>query len=142
LSTFALETSSEAAGDGRAGALARYPDLFALALALPVFLLAGFPMLGYAVIAGVWLVQSAVQFAVDRHVARSLAGGKRNTALGSLAAATLGRVWIVALAILLVGLLAEREDGLAAAVLAAALVTAHLVGLFITRLVESEEGGR
>jgi hypothetical protein len=119
--------------------LARYPDLVVLALALPVFLLAGFPMLGYAVIAGVWLVQAAVQFAVDRHVARSLVGGKRNTALGSLAAATLGRVWIVALAILLVGLLAEREDGLAAAVLAAALVTAHLVGLFVTRLIESEE---
>jgi hypothetical protein len=119
--------------------LARYPDLVVLAFALPVFLLAGFPMLGYAVIAGVWLVQSAVQFAVDRHVARSLAGGKRNTALGSLAAATLGRVWIVALAILLVGLLAEREDGLAAAVLAAALVTAHLIGLFATRLLESEE---
>jgi hypothetical protein len=45
----------------------------------------------------------------------------------------------VALAILLVGLLAEREDGLAAAVLAAALVTAHLVGLFVIRLLESEE---
>jgi hypothetical protein len=110
-----------------------------LALALPVFLLAGFPMLGYGVIAGVWLAQAAVQFATERHVSRSLAGGKRNVALGSLAAATLGRIWIVALAILLVGLLGEREDGLAAAVLAAVLVTAHLVGLFATRLLQSEE---
>jgi hypothetical protein len=117
----------------------RYPDLVLLALALPVFVLAGFPLLGYAVIAGVWLVQAAVQFGVDRHVARSLAGGKRNAALGSLAAATLGRVWIVALAILLVGLLGDREDGLAAAVLAAVLVTAHLVGLFAARLLEPKE---
>lgn len=139
MSTLALETSSDARGGGRAAALLRYPDLFVLALALPVFLLAGFPMLGYIVIAAVWLLQAGLQFAVDRHVARSLAGGKRNTALGSLAAATLGRVWVVALAILLVGLLGEREDGLAAAVLAAVLVTAHLVGLFAARLVAGEE---
>jgi hypothetical protein len=117
----------------------RYPDLALLALALPVFLLAGFPMLGYVVIAAVWLAQAAIQFAAQRHVSRSLASGKRNVALGSLAAATLGRVWIVALAILLVGLLADREDGLAAAVLAAVLVTAHLAGLFATRVIESEE---
>lgn len=139
MSTLALETSREAGDPGRAPALVRYPDLVVLALALPVFLLAGFPILGYGVIAGVWLLQAGVQFATERHVARSLAGGRRNTALGSLAAATLGRVWIVALAILLVGLLAEREDGLAAAVLAAVLVTAHLVGLFFARLLESEE---
>ena len=139
MSTLALETSSPPRGHGWAGALARHPDLVLLALALPVFLVAGLPMLGYAVIAAVWLAQAGVQIAVDRHVVRSLAGGKRNAALGSLAAATLGRVWIVALAILLVGLLGEREDGLAAAVLAAVLVTAHLTGLFATRLLESGE---
>ncbi len=41
-------------------------------------------------------------------------------------ASTLGRVWLVALAVLLVGLLGDREDGLAAAVLTAVLVTVHL----------------
>ena len=38
--------------------------------------------------------------------------------MGWVAATTLGRVWMVALAVLLVGLLVEREAGLAAAVLA------------------------
>ena len=117
----------------------RHPDLVLLALALPVFVVASLPMLGYAVIACVWLAQAALQLWVDRHVARSLASGRRNTAMGSLAAATLGRVWLVALAILLVGLLADREDGLAAALLAAALVTAHFVGLFAGRLLDADE---
>ena len=105
-----------------------------MALALPVFVVAGLPMLGYAVIACVWLAQAAVQLWVDRHVARSLAGGRRNAALGSMAAATLARVWIVALAILLVGLLGDREDGLAAAVLTLVLVTIHFAALGLTKL--------
>ena len=139
MSTLALETSSRPGQGGFGATLARHPDLLLLALALQVFLVAGLPMLGYAVIAGVWLAQVAVQLVVDRHVARSLAGGKRNAALGSLAAATLGRVWVVALAILLVGLLGDREDGLAAALLAVVLVTAHFIGLLVGRLLEPEE---
>jgi hypothetical protein len=115
----------------------RFADLGVLAVALPVFLLAGFPMLGYAVAAGAWLAASAMHLAAERHVKRSLAEGNRRSALGVLAAATLGRVWLVALAILLVGL-AEREAGLAAAVLAAVLVTVHLVSLALGRLMAPE----
>ena len=110
-----------------------------LAVALPVFLLAGLPMLGYAVTAAAWLAASAMQIAADRHVKRSLADGRRNSALGMLAATTLGRVWLVTLAILLVGL-SDRESGLAAAILAAILVTVHLAGMAIGRLIASEEG--
>ena len=117
----------------------RFADLGVLAVALPVFLLAGLPMLGYLVAAVAWLVASGMQVAAERHVKRSIAQGRRNSALGVLAAATLGRVWLVALAILLVGL-SDRESGLAAAVLAAILVTVHLTGLAIGRLIASEEG--
>ena len=109
-----------------------------LAAALPVFQLAGFPMLGYLVAAGAWLAALGIQIAAERHVKRSIAQGRRNSALGVLAAATLGRVWLVTLAILLVGL-SDRESGLAAAVLAAILVTVHLAGLAIGRLIASEE---
>ena len=52
---------------------------------------------------------------------------------------TLGRVWLVALAVLLVGLLGDREDGLAAAVLCLALVTVHLAALALTKLLEAGE---
>jgi putative exporter of polyketide antibiotics len=58
-----------------------------------------------------------------------------------MAAATLGRVWLIALAVLLVGL-AEREAGLAAALLSAALFTVYLGTQFVTRLLEPQELGR
>jgi hypothetical protein len=120
----------------------RQLDLVVLALALPVFLLAGLPMLGYAVAAGAWLAQWAIHVAAERRAAASLAAGDRRSALGVVAATTLGRVWLVALAVLLVGVLADREDGLAAAVLSAGLVTAYLVSLFVARVLAPPAEGR
>lgn len=137
LSTLAIDGSDRVEGSRFASAV-RFTDLAVLAVALPVFLLAGLPMLGYAVAAAAWLAAAGLQAVADRHVKRSIESGKRNTALGTLAAATLGRLWIVTLAILLVGL-ADRESGLAAAVLAAVLVTVHFAGLAIGRLIASDQ---
>jgi hypothetical protein len=137
LSTLAID-GSDRVGSSKLAAFLRLADLIVLAAALPVFLLAGLPMLGYAVASAAWLAATAMLLAADRHAKRSLARGDRRSAVGGLAAATLGRVWLVALAILLVGL-ADREAGLAAAVLAGALVTAHLIGLAISRLLAPEE---
>ena len=136
LSTLAIDGSDSVEGSRFASAV-RFADLLVLAAALPVFLLADLPMLGYAVTAAVWLAASALQVVAERHVKRSIAEGRRNTAMAAMAAATLGRVWLVALAILLVGL-ADRESGLAAAVLAAILVTVHFAGMGIGRLIESD----
>jgi len=116
----------------------RYADLGLLALALPIFLVAGLPMLGYAVAAAAWLAQHAILLAADRGSARALVAGDRRKALGIVGVATLSRVWLVALSILLVGLLGEREDGLAAAVLTFALVTLHLGSLAVAKLVHPE----
>ena len=110
-----------------------------LGLALPVFLLAGWPLLGYGVIAVAWLVQHAVQVAAERRTTRALADGDRRSAMGVLAGSTLGRVWLVTLSILLVGVLAEREDGLAAAILSAVLVTVSLASQALARLLEPEQ---
>jgi hypothetical protein len=118
--------------------LLRYADLVLLALALPVFVLADWPLVGYAAIAGAWLIQHAMLAWAERASAAALAAGNRNRAMGIYAGATLARVWFVALAILLVGLLGDREDGLAAAVLAFALVTVHLACLAITKLMSGE----
>ena len=120
-------------------ALIRYADLVLLTAALPVFLVAGVPLVGYAAAAAAWLVQRGIQALADRRVTTALAAGNRQNAMGVLAATTLGRVWLVALAILLVGKLGEREDGLAAAVLTLVLVTAYLGGLFINKLIVGEE---
>ena len=107
--------------------LVRYADLVLLALALPIFLVAE---LADARLRGRrrCLARSArdPRRPPSAPRAAALARGDRRRALGIVGAATLGRVWLVTLAVLLVGLLGEREDGLAAAVLCLALVTVHL----------------
>jgi hypothetical protein len=133
LSTLAIDGSSQLEGGGRITLAVSYVDLALLALALPAFLLAGWPLLGYAVGSGAWLSQRGIQIAASRRVSRVSSRGDRRAALGILAGATLARVWLIALAVLLVGL-AEREAGLAAALLSAALFTVYLGAQFAVRL--------
>jgi hypothetical protein len=121
--------------------LLRFGDLMLLALALPIFVAADWPMVGYAAAAAAWLAQHAIIVLSDRASKAALASGDRNRALGIVGGATLGRLWLVATAILLVGLLGEREDGLAAAVLSLALVTVHLGCLAFSKLLYPETRG-
>lgn len=125
----------------RAAAAIRYLDLVVLAVALPIFLAAGLPMLGYGVLAAVWLVQLAIEARAERSAERELAEGNRRGAMGRIAGATLGRVWLITLAVLLVGLLGEREAGLAAALLAVCLFTVHFAARFVARAMEPGEAG-
>jgi len=118
----------------------RYLDFLILALALPVFLIAGWPLLGYVVTAAAWVAQALLMRWAERRATDALAHGDRRRAMGSIGAATLGRVWLVTAAILLVGLLSDREDGLAAAILSAVLVTAHLGGTALARLSSPSQG--
>src|SRR5690349_24545688 len=95
----------------------KYVDLIALALALPVFLLGGFPLLGYAVAAAVWLFQRGIQMLAARQVKEELSHGERQRAMGIVAGTGLGRVWLIAAVVLVVGLAVGKDAGLAAAVL-------------------------
>jgi hypothetical protein len=127
-------------GDGGRLSLAlRYADLVLLAVALPIFIVAGWPLLGYAVGAAAWLVARAIELVAERRVSADLAGGERRHAMGVMAIAMLGRVWILALAVLIVGL-SEREAGLAAALLALALFSVHLGAQGLARLFDPPEG--
>ena len=108
----------------------RYLDIVILILALPVFLAADLPMLGYAAAAAVWLVQRAIQVVLTRKAAA--ADGPRvvpGIAVGSM----IGRGWLVALTILAVGLADSDEAGLSAAVLLLVLFTAYLTVSMIMR---------
>ncbi len=129
------------ADGNRAASAIRYFDLVLLIAALPVFLAADLPLLGYGVLAAAWLVQLAIEYMVDRKAASELAGGNRRAAMGWVGASTLARVWLVATAVLLVGLLGDREDGLAAAVLAAVLFTVHFTCRFIAGAINSPAEG-
>jgi hypothetical protein len=118
----------------------RWLDIVVLVLALPVFIALDAPLAGYAVCGGAWLIGRAGHLAAERHAETALAEGNRRRALGTMAVATLGRVWFVVLAVLIVGL-SDEDAGLAAALLAAAVVTAYFVGLGLQRLFEPEGSG-
>lgn len=141
MSTLAIGGSEAGVGAFRPGGVLRYLDLALLALALAVFVVAELPIVGYVVIAVAWLVQRGVQMLAERRVATSLAAGERRAAVGVTAMSALGRVWFLAACVLAVGLIGAREDGLAAAVLAAVLFTTRFIALAASRLL-SEEGVR
>lgn len=115
----------------------KHVDLVVLAAALAVFVLGGFPLLGYAFAAAAWLAQRAVQTLATRKIAAEVAGGNRQRAMGALAGSTLGRVWLMATAALLAGLV-EKEAGLAAAVLLAVLFTVSFAAAGLSYLLSAD----
>jgi hypothetical protein len=122
---------------------AKYADLVVLLAALAVFVLAELPMIGYVATAAVWLAQRGIQVLAARRAQSELAAGERQRAMGIVAATTLGRVWLIATVVLVTGLLADREDGLAAALLAVVLFTVSFAAQGLAHLFEPEgEGAR
>ena len=92
--------------------LAGYLDLVVLALALPVALVLGAPALGLLLGVGAWFVQRALAHVDRRWIARAREPGSR---LGLDVAESFGRIWLLAGAIVLAGVIGGRADGLAAA---------------------------
>jgi len=119
----------------------KYVDLLALLIALAVFLIGDLPMLGYAVAAAVWLLQRGIQMLAQRRMKQELAAGNRQKAMGFVAGSTLGRVWLMATAVLLVGI-AERESGLAAAILLLALFTISFAAQGLAHLFDDQPEGQ
>jgi len=117
----------------------KHVDLLVLAAALAVFAIGGFSLLGYAAAAAAWLAQRGIQVLTGRRVAAELAAGNRQRAMGMIAITTLGRVWLMVLAALLAGV-ADREAGLAAAVLLAVLFTVSFAAQGLSHLLQAPEG--
>jgi uncharacterized membrane protein YkgB len=119
----------------------KYVDLVVLTASLAVFLLGGLPLLGFAAGAGIWLLQRGIQVLAERRANRELVAGNRQRAMATVAVSTLGRVGLMATAVLVVGL-AEREAGLAAAVLVLALFTVSLAAQGIAHLFDEPQAGK
>jgi hypothetical protein len=115
-------------------AVVRLLDLVVLALALPIFVLAGLPLAGYAAAAGAWLVQRAIQVTLER---RAKASDDPRTVVGLTAGSMIGRGWLVALTIFGVGVAVDREAGLSAAVLVIVLFTVYFTVSMILRPFEA-----
>jgi hypothetical protein len=113
----------------------RYFDIVLLVLALPVFLAADLPMLGYAAGAGAWLAQRAIQVALNR---KAVAMDDPRKVAGIMVGSMIGRAWLLALTIFAVGL-SDNDAGLAAAVLVLVLVTAYFTVSMIMRPFEKPE---
>jgi hypothetical protein len=134
VSTHALNTSEEPLGLR----IFRVLDLVVLALALPVFLAAGFPLLGWAATAGAWLAQRGIQAFLER---KARASDDIRTVAGLVSGSMLIRGWLVALSIFGAGMV-EREAGLAAAILAIMLFTIYFTGHMVLRPFDDKRGAK
>jgi hypothetical protein len=110
----------------------RYVDLVVLAAALPVFVAADLPLLGWGGVTLAWLLQRAVY---DMVLRRAEASGNARSAVGLMSVSLLGRVWFLALVVLAIGL-ADRDAGLPAAVLTALTFQVWFTARFVSRGIE------
>jgi hypothetical protein len=131
MSTHALSTSGPSVGLR----ILRNLDLLVLACALPVFIAADLPLLGWGAAAAAWLASRAVQALAER---RAAASGDRRVAMGARAATLMGRLYLVGLTVLAAGI-AEREAGLAAGILSVLVFTVYFATLFIVKPLEEAQ---
>jgi hypothetical protein len=107
-------------------------DLVVLALALPVFVAADLPLLGWGAATVAWVASRVVQALAER---RAAASGDRRVAMGARAATLMGRLYLVGLTVLAAGIV-EREAGLAAGVLSVLVFTVYFTTLLIVKPLE------
>jgi hypothetical protein len=97
-------------------------DVIALAVALVLFLIAGFPIAGWVAGAGAWAIQRGIN---ELAVRKATSAEDVRTRVGLLAGSMIVRGWIVAGIIVAVGL-SDSDAGLSAAVLFLAVFTLQL----------------
>ena len=108
----------------------RVLDLALLVLALPVFLIAGLPLSGWVAAALIWAMWRGIGAWADR---RAKASGDLRAVAGYEAGGMIARGWIMGISLLLFGLAAGSDAGLAAAVLVVALFTVAFTMKLILR---------
>ena len=105
----------------------RYFDVLVILVAAPIMLLIGVPAAGYAIGAGAWIALRAVGVAVERAAEARELRAQVSLRLGYM----LGRLFLLALAIVLARNGGGRNDGLAALVV---IVVAFTVQLAVSAL--------
>ena len=113
--------------------LLRVIDLVLLALALPVFLLADLPLMGWVTGAIIWALWRGIGEFSDRRAAT--ATSPKATA-GIAAGSMVGRGWLLGLILLGAGLAWGEDVGLSAALLVLALFTVY----FTFKLIAPHDG--
>jgi hypothetical protein len=103
-------------------AVLRNLDVVLLALALPLFLVADLPLLGWVAGAVIWVLWRGIGAWAERRVTRATTPRE---SVGIAAGSMVGRGWLLGLILLAAGLAAGEDVGLSAAVLVLALFTVH-----------------
>jgi ABC-type xylose transport system permease subunit len=108
----------------------RYLDVCLVLATAPFVLVAGMPVLGYVVGACAWLLTRAGTALVHAQANRTR---DAKVKAGLQVAGMMGRIWIVALAVILAKYAGGKDDGIMAAVLVLAAFTVYFVMSFVTR---------
>ena len=108
----------------------RYLDVCLVLATGPFVLVGGLPVFGFLVGACAWLL-TRIGTAFVHERARHVKDPRLRA--GLLVGAMMGRVWIVAFAVVLAKLAGGKADGIMAAVLVLAAFTVYFVMSFVTR---------
>jgi hypothetical protein len=122
--------------DGAGMRIARNADLILLAVALPLFLVTGLPLLGWATATAAWVLQRLLR---DFLAKRARNAEDPRSIVGYMTGSLIGRGWLCSLIIFGVGFATEDEVGLSAALLFIATFTLYLTITMIVRPFESGE---
>ncbi len=111
-------------------AILRYLDVCLVLATAPFVPIAGLPLFGYLVAAVAWLL---TRLGVTYLQERALRVGDPKLRAGMQVGSMMGRIWIVALAILLARFAGGKDDGIMAAALMLAAFTVYFVMSFFNR---------
>ncbi len=124
-----MSLSAPAPADSPASVLA-YLDVVVVAVATPIMLLIGVPAVGYLVALGAWIVLRGAGVGVDR-VAAGLADPRQ--AITLRLSYLLGRLFLLAIAVILVRNASGRDAGLTTLLVVVFAFTLQLVLSFLYR---------
>jgi hypothetical protein len=108
----------------------RYLDVCLVLATAPFVLIAGLPMFGYLVGACVWLLTRAGMVWMQEQALRA---DDPKLKAGLQVGGMMGRLWLVALAVILARYAGGKDDGIMAAALVLAAFTVYFVMSFVTR---------
>ncbi|MGH2959447.1 MAG: hypothetical protein ACRDKE_07560 [Solirubrobacterales bacterium] len=113
--------------------LLRFPDFIALGIALPIFIAADLPMVGWVVAAITWFGSSALIIYMQM---RAVQATEARHQVGLVVGGSIARAWIAAAGILIAYLIGGNDAGLACALLMIGLFTIYFFNKMITHLIQ------
>jgi hypothetical protein len=126
-----LSLTASATSDAPMPLILRYFDVALVVVAAPILLLIGVPAKGYGIGAGAWLALRALGVAIER---AADATEEQRTQISLRLGYMLGRLFALALAVVVARRTGSRDDGLTALVVVVVAFTVQLATSALTRV--------